>query len=494
MTEQVGKTARREDGKTSLSFRFVGAPRRALRAVPIRWKLTLQYAFLIALGYGLFSVALYKGLERELYELVDDQLRSQANVTLANIRTDASGLLLNPSEIEDEEGDEEFIRLLDADGVTLSLAPALLVEEQLSQDVVRAALRGETLLSTVSIDDDPVRVITMPVIAGDRAVGVLQVGLSRENVQEDLLELLGSLTLAAPFVLAGALAGGYVLAARALAPVAAITARAASINARDLSARLNLRLPDDELGRLARTFDSMLERIEDAFERQRRFTGDAAHELRTPLSLMRSEVDLALARPRTPAEYREALTGLESDLQRLTGLVGTLLELARSDSGTLELERGEIDVAELLDLVREQFAAEAEGAGVGLILDVRPCTAVADEDRLLQVLVNLVDNALNHTPRAGSVTLGCSPLPGDGGVRIWVTDTGAGIAPEHLPRLFDRFYRVDTGRTRAKGGTGLGLSISNAIVAAHGGTLTGTSTPGRGATFEVMLPGMGLAP
>jgi heavy metal sensor kinase len=462
--------------------------RRWLRSVPIRWKLTLLYALLITAGYAVFSIALYKGLESELYELIDQQLRSQANVTLANISTDANGLVLNPTTFDDDEGDEEFFRLLDTEGVTVSLAPALLDENQLSRDVVNAGLRGQTSFSTVSIDDDPVRVITTPVRAGDRVVGVLQVGLSRENVQEDLFELISALSIAAPFVLAAALAIGYFLAARALAPVAAITARAASIDAQDLSARLNLRLPDDELGRLARTFDGMLSRIEDAFERQRRFTGDAAHELRTPLSLMRSEVDLALARPRTPAEYQAALTSLESDLQRLTGLVGTLLELARSDTGALELEKGQIDVVEVIDLVREQFASTAEAAGVVIVADVRPCTVVADEDRILQVLVNLVDNALNHTPRGGTVTLGCAPLPSEGGVRIWVADTGHGIPPEHIPRLFDRFYRVDTGRARSQGGTGLGLSISKAIVEAHGGTLSANSTPGYGATFQVVLP------
>jgi heavy metal sensor kinase len=462
--------------------------RRWLRSVPIRWKLTLLYALLITVGYAVFSITLYKGLENELYELVDQQLRSQANVTLANIGTSTNGPVLSEPLIDDDEGDEEFFRLLDAEGVTVTLAPPLLEEHQLSRVDVNAGLRGQTSFTTVKIDDDPVRVITTPVRDGDRVVGVLQVGLSRENVQEDLFELISALSLAAPFVLAAALAIGYFLAARALAPVAAITARAASIDAQDLSARLNLRLPDDELGRLARTFDGMLGRIEDAFERQRRFTGDAAHELRTPLSLMRSEVDLALARPRTPAEYQAALTSLESDLQRLTGLVGTLLELARSDTGALELEKGRIDVVELVDLVREQFASTAESAGIEIVADVRPCTVVADEDRILQVLVNLVDNALNHTPRGGRVTLGCAPLPGDGGVRIWVADTGHGIAPEHIPRLFDRFYRVDTGRARAQGGTGLGLSISKAIVEAHGGAISANSTPGYGATFQVVLP------
>jgi heavy metal sensor kinase len=279
------------------------------------------------------------------------------------------------------------------------------------------------------------------------------------------------------------------LARRALAPVAEVTALAERVSATDLHARLNLDLPEDELGNLARTFDRMLARMEDAFARQRRFTGDAAHELRTPLSLMRSRVDLALARPRSDEEYRAALRDLDADLQRLTGLVGTLLALARADEGSLTLDRGPVDVWELCGLVLEQFAAPAATAGVTLRDERAAARTVADEDRLVQVLVNLVDNALAYTSADGTIAIGCRQAA-DGQVRLWVADTGSGIAAEHQARVFDRFYRVETGRSGASadGHAGLGLSITKAIVEAHGGTIALTSEVGVGTRVEVTLP------
>lgn len=455
------------------------------RDVPIRWKLTTQYALLMVGVFVLFSAALFFGLRFQLYNLLDQQIRDQAEVTLANIRFDAGQLALQPVVEEDGENDEKFVRLLDTNRSVVSAVGVLPRDDQLGPGVVNSALRGRTVFSTIELDDDEVRVISTPVRANGAVVGVLQLGQERDHIDEDLLELLSVLLLALPGVLALALAGGYILAGRALAPVAEITDRAAAIEAKDLHARLNLPLPDDELGRLARTFDAMLGRIEDAFERQRRFTGDAAHELRTPLSLMRSQVDHALARPRSPEEYQSALHDLEGDLERLTGLVGTLLELARSDTGTLKLDRSRFDLAVTIDLVREQFAQAAEEAGVALISETQPCFVEADEDRLVQVQVNLVANALAHTPSGGTVTLGC--IPNGAGARFWVVDNGVGITPEHLGRIFDRFYRVDTGRARAVGGTGLGLSISRAIVEAHGGTITARSVPGNGARFDVTI-------
>jgi heavy metal sensor kinase len=270
--------------------------------------------------------------------------------------------------------------------------------------------------------------------------------------------------------------------------VAEVTALAERVSATDLHARLNLDLPDDELGRLARTFDLMLARMEDAFARQRRFTGDAAHELRTPLSLMRSRVDLALARPRDGEEYRAALRELDTDLQRLTVLVGRLLTLARADEGTLTLDRVDVDLQELCSLVLEQFAGPAGAAGVTLRDESEPARVVADEDRLVQVLVNLVDNALAHTPAGGTIAVGCR-REASGAVRLWVVDTGRGIPAEHRERVFDRFYRVETGRAvaTAAGGAGLGLSISRAIVEAHGGTIELTSDVGVGTRVVVSL-------
>jgi heavy metal sensor kinase len=315
---------------------------------------------------------------------------------------------------------------------------------------------------------------------------VLQIGLDRDEIDEALAALLAILVLAVPLVLLVAAGGGYLLAGRALAPVATITDLARRIDAADLNDRLDLDLPDDELGRLARTFDEMLARIEDAFERQRRFTGDAAHELRTPLSLLRAQVDLALARPRSAHEYRAALRNLDRDLARLTDLVATLLTLARADAGRLTPDLAPFTLNETIMALLDHTAPAARTSEVTLQAATVPTRLVADEALLTRALLNLLDNALTHTPPGGTITVGCETK--DKQVRLWVADTGPGIAPEHQARVFDRFYRVDTGRTRVQGGAGLGLAICKAIAEAHGGTIALTSTPGQGTRIDLILP------
>jgi heavy metal sensor kinase len=245
-------------------------------------------------------------------------------------------------------------------------------------------------------------------------------------------------------------------------------------------------LPDDEVGRLARTFNAMLDRIESAFGRQRQFTADAAHELRTPLALMQSQLELALAQPRAAEHDQLVLETLAGDVERLSRLASTLLALARSDARGVELVREPVDLPQLLDLVADQYAALAEAGGISIVVDAEPVTVVADEDLLLQVLVNLLDNALRHAPHGSVVTLACRRA----GARavVHVADQGAGIAPEHLPHLFERFYRVEPDRDQRRGGIGLGLSICRSIVDAHGGAITVESTPGIGTTVRVELP------
>jgi heavy metal sensor kinase len=230
----------------------------------------------------------------------------------------------------------------------------------------------------------------------------------------------------------------------------------------------------------------MLERIEEAFQRQKRFTGDAAHELRTPLSLMRSQVDLALARPRSTEEYQDALRALDGDLARLTGLVSTLLTLARADVGHLQMERTTFDLADTIDLIIEQYTVVVSDCEITLVADTLPTTLSADEDLLLQALVNLVDNAIAHTPPGGEITVGCKPTSEH--VELWVEDSGSGIPPEHRSRVFDRFYRVDSGRVRERGGTGLGLAICAAIAEAHGGSIALTSELGLGTRVVIVIP------
>lgn len=464
-----------------------------IRRLPIRWRLTLWYTVLLATTLTVFGVALFVGLRFRLYASFDEQLEAQAGVTLASVRTDGGVPSLARDEEADPRSGEHLLRLIDGVGnIVVDSSPAfggLTVDPAPLAD----ARTGRTAWSSYRVDGEALRVIWIPVRddAG-QIVGVLQVGLFRDDVDEALGQLLGALLVAIPLVLAVAVGGGYALSRRALAPVATITTLAAGIGGDDLHARLRLDLPDDELGRLARTFDGMLARIEEAFERQRRFTGDAAHELRTPLALMRSQVDLALSLPRSPDDDQAALRGLQGDLDRLTGLVSILLALARADSGRLTLDRERVDLAELVATVLEQFAPLAAETGVTLCDESSPTLLFGDDDLLVQVLVNLVDNAMAHTPSGGRVTVGCR---GDGDrVRLWVADTGAGISPEHQGRVFDRFYRVDTGRARRNGGVGLGLAMCRAIVEAHGGTIDVRSRIGSGSRFEVVLPiGAGTA-
>lgn len=454
--------------------------------LPIRWRLTVWYAVLLGVVLLLFAVGLYITLRLRLYDGFDEQLHNQAAVTLAAVTTADGVPALTPSSSNDQEG-EYFIRLLGPHGAVVVDTGESLGGVPLDADLVNAALSGETRYSSPKIEEgDTLRMVTVPVWHGGVIVGALQVGLNREEIDEALGQLIGILAVAGPAVLLGATVGGYFLAGRALKPVVTITELAGRISEQDLHARLQLDLPDDELGRLARTFDTMLARIEEAFERQRRFTGDAAHELRTPLTLMRSQIDVILAHPRSPAEYQAALREQIGDLERLTSLVGTLLTLARADTGRLIPDQVAFDLAETVNLVLEQYRAVATAAGVELRDESAPCPLVGDEDLLVQVLVNLLDNALAHTPAGGIVSVGCEA--DDGRVVLWVADTGSGIPLEHQGRVFDRFYRVDAGRGSVRGGTGLGLAICRAIADAHGGSIDLTSVPGIGTRVELVTP------
>lgn len=454
--------------------------------LPIRWRLTLWYTAFLAVVLALSGLGLYVGLRHILYDNFHEQTQSTFAFARSAVNTDGGRVSLDPATTESLRGDERFVRLFDRDGAVVVDTSAAAGDIPVNRDLIATALAGLTKTSTAPGSDGTLVIQTAPVHTNGAIAGVLQVGVSRGDTDEVLGALVLVLGVVAPLSLAAAAGLGYVLAGRALAPVAAITETAARIGADDLHARLDLPLPDDELGRLARTFDAMLDRIEDAFERQRRFTGDAAHELRTPLSLMRGQVDLALSRPRSADEYRAALTDLDQDLERLTGLVGTLLTLARADSGRLPLVRGPMDLAETIGLLLEQYGPIAKETGLALVDESGPAPLSADEDLLIQVLVNLLDNAIAHTPAGGRIRVGCRS-EGDR-VRLWVADTGSGIPSEDQQRIFDRFYRVDRGRTRAQGGTGLGLAICQAIAEAHGGTIDLTSQVGKGTRVELVVP------
>jgi heavy metal sensor kinase len=295
------------------------------------------------------------------------------------------------------------------------------------------------------------------------------------------------MALAIPLTLLLAVAVGLFLAGRALDPIDRITRTADQIGAENLSRRLDLPPSADEVGRLAATFDRMLDRLDRAFRRQRQFTADASHELRTPLAMLISQAEVALGRRRTASEYQRVLAGVRDDARRMDQLLGELLTLARADAGQELLMREPLDLGDLTTDVVAAMEPLARARGVELRLG--PIEAVevqGDQTRLTQLLVNLVDNGLKYTPAGGPVTVSVERQ--DGTAVIQVADGGVGIASEHLPHVFERFYRVDAARSRAEGGAGLGLTIGRWIAEAHGGTIRADSELGRGSTFTVHLP------
>ena len=285
-------------------------------------------------------------------------------------------------------------------------------------------------------------------------------------------------------------AAGLFLAGRALRPIDRITRTAQAIGAGNLQGRLGLAPRADEVGRLAATFDGMLDRLEHAFVQQRQFVADASHELRTPLASIRSDLDILRRRPRSVAAHEEFEQGLDEEIGRLSALVEDLLTLARADSGQAELAREFVYLDALVETVAARVGRLAEAKGVALELCVeRDVALIGDPARLHQLAFNLLGNAVKYTPAGGQVRVTVAAR--DGTACLEVADTGAGIPPEDLPRVFDRFYRADEARTRTAGGAGLGLAIARWCAEAHGGRIAVRSRLGVGSVFSVSLP---LAP
>jgi two-component system, OmpR family, sensor kinase len=292
-----------------------------------------------------------------------------------------------------------------------------------------------------------------------------------------------------PVTVVLAAAGGYFLARRNLAPVADMTARADQIGESTLHDRLAVPNPDDELGRLAATFNRLLDRLDLAFERQRRFIADASHELRTPLAILQGESEVALSRAgRSPEEYRESLAILHHEASRLARIVDDMLTLSRADAGQFPVNLRELYLDELVAECAQSVRTLAAAKSIALAVESSGELPVeADESLLSRMLLNLLDNAIKYTPAGGKVTIATAVT--SEGPRITVSDNGPGISQQLQPRIFERFFRADQARTRANsGGAGLGLSIAKWIAEAHHGSLELTRSGPDGSVFTVRLP------
>jgi heavy metal sensor kinase len=295
------------------------------------------------------------------------------------------------------------------------------------------------------------------------------------------------LAVAAPAAIGLALVGGYFLAGRVLAPVGAMAETARKITAESLDARLPIDNRHDEFGRLAGVFNDTLARLQEAFDQLRRFTADASHELRTPLTAMRSVGEVALQRPLTVTGYRDVIGSMLEEVDRLTRLVESLLTLTRAEAGRIPLTRQTVDLGDLAVGAADSLRVLAEDKEQTLEVDAqRGITVECDPGIVRQALINLLYNAIKYTPSQGAVSLRVNARPPREAV-IEVNDTGPGIPVEAHGRIFERFYRVDPGRSREDGGVGLGLAIARWAIEANGGRIELESDRGSGALFRIVL-------
>jgi two-component system OmpR family sensor kinase len=461
----------------------------------IRAKLTLWYLGIAALVLGAFAVAIYLYLSWGLLNTIDASLRNHAERIAQAVG--------HPSALEEPRQPgvlmlaPQFVSVLDRDGkVTDQIRDAEDHEVPINEQALQRAARnwqpefGDASLSAT----EHVRIITWPARDEDGELFYVVVGQSLRDVERAQRQLMLLLGIANPAALLLAGLGGLWLANKALSPVDKLTRAAERIGRGNLNERVEEPRSGDEIGRLAATFNEMIGRLEQAFERERRFTADASHELKTPLAVLRGDIEVALRRQRTPAEYQRVLKSSLEEIARLTKLTEDLLTLARSDAGQSALDLEPVRLDMLAAGSRAYVSSLAESAGVELTYEVpvSPVVVVGDGKRLQQLLVNLLDNAIKYTPPGGSVRLSLSV--DDSSALIEVSDTGRGIPDWALPHIFERFYRQTDARDSRVDGFGLGLAISKWIVDAHGGTITVESREGHGSRFTVRLPLSGFAP
>jgi heavy metal sensor kinase len=313
---------------------------------------------------------------------------------------------------------------------------------------------------------------------------MIQVGCSIEPELKELRHTALNLFAVGSLILLIGLAGGWWLVSRAIKPIKDISATAVKISGGNLSQRINVAEAESELGQLAAVLNSTFARLEAAFAQQQQFTSDAAHELRTPVSVMLTQAQTALNRERTAPEYRETVEACQRAAQRMRKLIESLLALARLDAGQEQMKRLDFDLSKTARDCVELIRPLADERGVKIFCELPMLECVGDSERLAQVMTNLLTNAIQYNRPGGEVRIAAQSQ--NGMAVLTVSDTGAGISAEDLPHVFERFYRAD--KSRSTGGNGLGLAISKAVVEAHGGTIEVSSTENVGTTFTVRLP------
>lgn len=451
----------------------------------LRGRLALVNAIVLLIALLLLAAIVLDVLNDDLYEQLDQDLSQVGSQELAQVK-----LVDNKLTFEDNSrpppqvGHKGFIRLLDvqghiSDGLGDYTGTPVLVQ------ALTAPPQGLALDQT-SNSGLPLRVYTLPVLAGNTAIGYLQVADEREEIVEIFALVRRSLIIGIPLALLISGLISLLAARRALRPLAAMTNSAAAISAEDLVTRLPVPRAQDELQALALTFNATLDRLAAAFARQRRFTANASHELRTPVTAILGQAELALSRPRAPEDYQATLTRIRHEAEQMQRLIGRMLALARIEAGRQPLNFAPTELVRLIQTLVETVKPQAIAKGLALNFSApTTLTITTDADCLTQILLNLLENAITYTDQ-GSIDLALTT--GSDGILLTVSDSGRGITPEHLPHIFQPFYRVDQSRSQGRGSVGLGLALTFELTKLLGGGIEVISEAQTGTTFRLTLP------
>ena len=469
----------------------------ALRIESVRARLTLFYVTVLALVLVVVGGLIYVLLARALYTRIDENLLGLVRIATTSLRNDLAegqdALDAARSTADELSSRGQMLAIYDWDG-------QLLAESGRDDDVqivlpaVDDVPLDEPSLSTIAEEkdaDDRHRLALLRVAFDSHdARYVVVAGSTLEPTDEELEALRDTLAYVVPIALVLAGLGGWFLAQRSLAPVVAMAERARRLGGEDLSGRLPVANPRDELGRLAATFNELLARLEAAMVQQRRFMADASHELRTPITTTRTAANVALQQHhRDEADYRHTLTIIEQQAARLSRIVEDLFTLARADAGNYPVRMQPLYFDELIHEVVAAARILAATRQITIdVTDVPPVSITGDEELLRRLVVNLLDNAIRHSPDGGRVHIELHAT--DVRCQLTVSDSGPGIPEENQPHIFERFYRVDAARARggADGGAGLGLALVRWVATVHGGEVELSRSSPHGSSFTVVLP------
>jgi heavy metal sensor kinase len=463
-----------------------------MKSLPIRFRLTLWYFAMFASAALLVCLASLWMLKRTVDQAEYHELQERADdvqLVLSHAEADRSSQQLGDelAAIYSLKDDGKYLQVRDEQGNWVFRSKRMAAQNPDLPAPGGLPVAGQIAQFHQGIHD--VKTLAYPIGARGKRYSV-QTGIALEKSMVLVATFRNNLLLLTPIVILLAAAGGHFMSRKALKPISELAREARHINDRHLDIRLPVPDARDEVSDLSRTLNQMLERIDKAFASVRTFTGNASHELRTPIALLRTEIEVALFRPRNNEEYRVILGRLHQEAVRMTSLVENLLSLARADGGAQTIALTPIRVSDLFRRVEETWKTAMDQA----LLDFRfelpdiDLVLLGDSQGIPRLLSILLENASKYTPPGGAVKLSAA-MEGER-IALSVVDTGIGIAPEHLPRIFDRFYRATPAAENAPAGSGLGLSLAKWIAERHGTELCVTSNPGRGSCFSFSLSKM----